>query len=263
MNYRRNISKKMIRGLVLGGAIFALLLILFIWSAMPPRFLTKWAFSTLKPFLFFKSYLTNFAKDNLAVFKSKKELLKENQFLKNKLEEMSVSSQVSAHVLKQNKELRKIIFENRDKKLVAASIISRPGYGLYNSLIIDAGLDQGLKPGMIVTAFGMVYLGYLSDVFSDTSRVKLASFPEEETNVYIEGVVSAIARGLGGENLEISLPYGVKVAIGDQITTLHSNPLFFGVVQKIIKEPTNPFQKIIFRIPINIQELRYVYLPSQ
>ncbi len=118
---------------------------------------------------------------------------------------------------------------------------------------------------MAVTAFGDVLLGHIADVAPDSSRVKLVSYPGRETNVYIQGQdfspgLSAIGVGLGGENMEITLPGDIEIAEGRNITTFDTSPLLLGAVEKIVRKPADPFQKIIFHLSINIQELNHVYI---
>ncbi|MBI4691908.1 MAG: rod shape-determining protein MreC [Candidatus Terrybacteria bacterium] len=141
---------------------------------------------------------------------------------------------------------------------ILASIVSRPPQAPYDILLLDAGAEHGVKPGMTVTAYENVLLGFVIEVFADISKVKLISFPGEETNVMIQGQVSAIAIGRGGENLEIKLPSAIEIKLGDQIMAPGTFPLLVGVVEKVEINLSDPFQKILFRLPINLQYLKYL-----
>jgi cell shape-determining protein MreC len=146
-------------------------------------------------------------------------------------------------------------------------IISRPPQSPYDILIIDAGSDNEVKAGMLVTAYGNVLLGYVAEVFPSTSKVKLISFSNEETNVLIESAgtgtstaISAIAVGRGGENLEIKLPSSIAINSGDQVKTMGNFPFIAGTIEKVEISLSDPFQKLFFRLPVNIQELKYVMI---
>ncbi len=146
-------------------------------------------------------------------------------------------------------------------------IISRPPQSPYDILIIDAGSDNEVKAGMLVTAYGNVLLGYVAEVFPTISKVKLISFSNEETNVLIESAgigtstaVSAIAIGRGGENLEIKLPSSIAINSGDQVKTMGAFPFIAGTIEKVEINLSDPFQKLLFRLPVNIQELKYVMI---
>jgi len=157
--------------------------------------------------------------------------------------------------------------ENEDKTYILASIISRPPQSPYDILIIDAGYDNEIRAGMLVTAYGNVLLGYIAEVFPSTSKVKLISFSGEETNVLIESagtgtstVISAIAVGRGGENLEIKLPSSIAINFGDQVKTMGTFSFIVGTIEKVEISLSDPFQKLLFRLPVNIQELKYVMI---
>lgn len=146
-------------------------------------------------------------------------------------------------------------------------IISRPPQSPYDILIIGAGSENGIKTGMTAMAQDNVLLGYVAEVFPSASKVKLISFPNEETNVLIESsgtgtstVVSAIAVGRGGENLEIKLPSSLAINSGDQVKTMGNFPLMAGTIEKVEMNLSDPFQKLLFRLPVNIQELKYVMI---
>lgn len=153
-------------------------------------------------------------------------------------------------------------------------IISRPPQSPYDILIIGAGSKNGIATGMMVMAQDNVLLGHVAEVFPLTSKIKLISFSGEETNVMIESQttydvgsttdivshISAIAIGRGGENLEIKLPSAIEIKSGDKVMTMGTFPLAVGVVEKVEIDLSDPFQKILFRLPINIQELKYVMI---
>lgn len=221
--------------------------------------INRWALYAITPLLSLKNSATSFLTNELAVLKEKKSLAEENFFLKNKLVELEIKTAVLEDLRKENEKLKGVFSQNKESSLIAASIISRYGYRDYDSLIIDAGLNQGAKEGMPVTAYGEVLLGYIAEIAPSSSRVKFISFPGEETSIFIDDSVSAIAVGAGGENLEIMLPRGVEVKIGSRIKSLE-NSLLLGFAEKIAGEPADPFQKILLRLPVNIHELRQVYL---
>lgn len=242
-------ARKIFFSFLLGG-LAVLFLALYFFGGFPPSFLKRGVFFVSRPFIFLKSGAGDFFESNLSFFKSKKEMEGENNFLKQKIKEYEVREQFSCFFEEGNKV---------PKEFLTASVLSRPGYGIYNSLIVDAGSEDGVLNGMPVVAFENIFLGHVFEVMPKMSRIKMVSFPGEETNVFVGGKVSAIAVGLGGENLEIVLPRDVDIAEGDVITTLDTNPFFLGTVQIIEKDPADPFQRILFRIPINIQELRHIF----
>ncbi|PIS13330.1 MAG: hypothetical protein COT67_02350 [Candidatus Tagabacteria bacterium CG09_land_8_20_14_0_10_41_14] len=244
-----------------GGALIALFLLSFLFVGFPPSFLKKGSLFFIRPLLFVKQKTETAINMVVLPFKEKKFLVDENIFLRQKVAEIETKNDYYAAVAKENKEL-KIVFNQKkeDDDLLVASILARPGYGIYNSIVIDAGLNDGVRQGMRVTAFNEVLLGYISEASAETSIVKLVSYPKEETNVFIGGSMAAIAVGRGGENLEIELPEDVDVRVGDEVVTLGTDYLLLGIVENIEKSEVSPFQKIFLRLAVNAQEIRYVYL---
>lgn len=252
-------EKKRYLIILLSGFVVLFLLFYFL-GGFPPSFMKRGFFYVSQPLIFLKSNVTNFFESNSTVFKKKKELESENIFLKQKLNGLQVEEEFSRFFEEENLRLKELFYFNQKRDLLISSVLLRPGYGVYNSLVIDSGLDNGVKNGMLAIALDNVFLGHVFEVTSQISKVKMVSFPGEETNVFIGNKISAIAVGLGGENMEIVLPRDVDIEKGDIITTLGTAPLFLGAVEEVIKDPANPFQRIVFRLPVNIQELRYVFL---
>ncbi|MFC1756995.1 rod shape-determining protein MreC [Patescibacteria group bacterium] len=258
--FRQN-SKKKKYILVILGIFLLLFFTIYIFRSFPPKFLKQTALFLIQPVVHFEDRITNIIAGIMISFSEKEDLDEENNFLKEKIKALELKNIIADNILKENDELKETLSRNRGANdFILASILSRPGYGIYNSLIIDIGSDDGIEKGTLVTAFGDVLLGHISEMTPSFSMVKLVSHPDEETNVFVGHSVSAIALGLGSENLSVALPHDIDINIGDKITTLGVGQLFLGIVEEIIMEPADPFQEIIFRLPVNIQELRHVYL---
>ena len=255
---RQNYKKRKTKIII--SAFLALFLTIIVFKSFPPKFVSNSVLFFSKPIISIKTSIDNFVENKKFVFKNKDELQKENEYLKEKILEAEVEAEASKIVFKENKELKEMLGRGNKNEFILASIILRPNFGGYNTIIIDAGSEQGVEEGMQVSVFGDALLGRVFEVFSDYSKVKTVAYPEEQTNVFIEGATSAIAIGLGGENMQVELPNDINIKVGNTVNTLGTKSLFLGFVEEIIKEPADPFQKIIFRLPFNIQEIKNVYL---
>jgi len=236
------------------GLILGLFLIFFIFNGSARNIIVKPLVAISRPFL----KLNNWWKGNNDEISKLKQ---ENAELKSKI-------LILEPLEKENQELKTMFSHPRNPPAggyILGAIISRPPQSPYDVLIIDAGSDNGVKEGMTVTVFSDNLLGYVTDVFSKTSKVKLVSFPGEETNAIIESVsqgakISALAIGRGGGEMEIKIPSSLEVHSGDRIMTLGTYPLMLGIVEKAEINLSDPFQKIYFRLPVNLQELKYVMI---
>jgi len=147
------------------------------------------------------------------------------------------------------------------KSYILGSIISRPPQSPYDMVVVDTGSDNGVKQGMKAVAYGSVLIGHVAEVFPNTSKIKLVSYPGEETNLIMENAkISAIGLGLGGGNIEVKIPSSVKINSGDKINTEGTFYYLLGTADKIEADALNPFQKIIFRMPVNLNELQKIGL---
>lgn len=244
----RNFSKRN----VFLGLILGLFLIFFIFNNSARNIIVKPFVAIGRPFLRLNNWWRG---DNDEISK-----------LKEKIAELESRILLLEPLEKENQELKTIFSHPEEaKKYILGAIISRPPQSPYDILIIDAGSDNEVREGMIATAFSNILLGYMTDVLPKTSKIKLISFPGEETNVLIESVsteakISALAIGRGGGDMEIKIPSSLEVHSGDRIMTPGTYPLMLGIVERAEINLSDPFQKIFFRLPLNFQELKYVMI---
>ncbi len=249
--------------MVIQKILYALLLIVLVSERFSFGFLNKSIFYLLRPVFDARGRIINLWQDCLVSLKDKKDLQDENFSLRGKISELETKNMIlSGNFLKsEDGSDQNILVGSDSQKFLTASVIFRPPQTPYDMLIIDSGSNQGIKEGMQAIVFGNILLGYVAEVFPDTSKIKLISSFHEETNVVLESSnIPAIAVGLGGENFEIILPRPISVNLGERIIKLGNQPLLVGIVEKIENQNADPFQKIIFRLPLNIQYLKSVSL---
>lgn len=258
--FHRNRRRKVIKKFIILGIVVAL--VFFVFKNQPVNHLISNKISTIiRPFLKLGNEAKEWLNINFVIFKEKKILEQENSNLKNKIMELE-TKQLSCELLeKENYQLKEIFSRAGDKKYLLSLILSKPPQSPYDILLIDAGSANGIRKGMPVTAYGDVLIGYIDEVFSKTSKVKLISFPKEETNALISSLnIPVIVIGRGGANMEIILSKSIEIQPGEKIISLDITPLLLGIIEKIESGPPDPFQKLLFRLPVNIQELKYVMI---
>ena len=259
MNFRQNRirkTKKMVR-----GVLVVLFLAVLLGGPLNHVF-SGISVSISAYFLRAVNFTDDWLESNMAVFfKDKLILEKENKFLKERINQLKTDI-LSYQVLeKENRSLKEILLRTEEDKYVVGFVLSRPPQSPYDVFIVDIGMKSGVKNGMEVTAYGDILIGHVSEVFSKTSKVKLVSFPKEEIGAMIlSSNMPVIAIGQGNGNLEINLPKDAEITEGDKIVTIGAEPMILGIVERVESQPTDPFQKILFRLPINIQELAYVMI---
>jgi rod shape-determining protein MreC len=256
----KNRNKK--RTIVIASTIILLAFFAF-FKEESSQFISRPLLIVFKPIIALNKNIGNFFGNTLLVFKEKSFFNQENKILKEKIFELESKNLQCNIIDQQNEELKKLLSRDDEEKYMAASIILKPPQTPYDTLLLDIGSDNGIEKGMMVTVYGNVLIGYVVDIFSKTSKVKLISFEGEETNVVLQpSGISAIATGKGGENFEIVFPRSVEVKSGDLVTTSGMRPLVVGITERVEVNISDAFQKILFRIPLNIQELKYVMIKN-
>jgi len=259
-SFRPNKNRR-VKKFLLGGVLGALFLFFLLGWSSSSIFISSSVSAVFTPFLKAGNSVNNWFDKKLSYFKNKQSLEEESHSLSARVEELESAISFCQVLESQNNELREIFSRKDDQNYIIAFAVSRPPQSPYDVLVLDAGSEQGIQNGMEVTAYGNILIGYISEVFSKTSKVKLISFPKEEINVLLQNAnVQVIAIGHGSGNFEIDLPKAVEVQEGDKVVTMSTNQLLLGIVEKIISNPSDPFQKILFRLPVNIQELNYVMI---
>jgi cell shape-determining protein MreC len=193
-------------------------------------------------------------------FKFKSSLINEKIFLEQQLflagEAISLNG-----ILQEENNLLKSLLERQDTNLntTLAVVLAKPPQTIYDLLIIDIGGNKGVRVGDKVMANGHVYIGEIEEVFPSSAKVRLYSSPGQKLSVALgQNAISVEAVGLGGGNFHILLPKEIEVREGDGITIPAINSNVFGIVEKVNNNDQDSLQKILFKSPVNISELRFV-----
>ncbi|MCX6715777.1 MAG: hypothetical protein NT077_02015 [Candidatus Taylorbacteria bacterium] len=139
------------------------------------------------------------------------------------------------------------------------SVLARPGALPYDELIIDIGQVDGIASTSKVYAAEKVLIGHVKELLAHSAKVILYSSPRETYDVLIGAKqipARSIGRGGGGYTAEV--PHGSLVQVGDIVTdgTLYGRA--FGVVVSVLTDPSNPFDTVLFAVPVNIYQIRFV-----
>jgi rod shape-determining protein MreC len=217
-------------------------------------------FSMGSPLWTAKNSVSYFFSDNIGVLNSKTNLLKENSLLKDQIGTKN-KDQIFYDVLKkENDDLKNILNRKNDSQnFLLSTVLIKPFLSPYDILVIDTGLSNGVSVGDKVLADGNIFIGYVSEVYNNTSKVILYSSPGEKINVLIgNNNIEKEAIGLGGGNFKVEIPREINVKEGDPIVIPSISTNIFGTVEKIEFKESDSFQNILFKNPINIAELKWV-----
>jgi len=168
---------------------------------------------------------------------------KENEKLKSELLKLQNYYITSLGIHQENKELRNALnfIKSKTENYKIARIIGISNKIFDNKILIDSGLDRGIKEGQIVTGDRAV-IGRVAEVFADKSRILLLTdsnsrIPIIASRTRNRGIISGNNSGL----MEILyLPKNHQINLGDKIFTSSDGDvippgLLVGIVKRIDK----------------------------
>jgi hypothetical protein len=129
---------------------------------------------------------------------------------------------------------------SHDDERIIAGVLSAPNESPYDTLILDAGADDGVRVGSLVfNAWSPI--GTIIETAKRTSTVTLFSTPGVASIVYSprEGTM-AKAIGMGGATFRVLMPHGSTVAVGDPFIMPTLGGGVIGTVARVWNDPTEP-----------------------
>jgi cell shape-determining protein MreC len=193
------------------------------------------------------------------IVRSKYGLEVENQKLKDEIAARDAAALELDTLKSENESLKNTLGRTGKAQVTLGVIISRPPVSLYDTLVLDIGTNDGIKVGDKVYASGDVLIGDIAEVYSSESKVSLYSTPGRITPVLVgTSTIAASAMGKGGGNFVIKLPVSTKVVQGAVITIPHIRVHTFGVIDAIQVDSSDSLQTILFRSPVNVNQLQFV-----
>ena len=187
-----------------------------------------------------------------ALLRSEQALIRENQLLKQELDQKRADNIIFNELVARNQELLQILGRDITPDFILAGVVKKPPFSPYDIYTIDAGSENGVSVGNIVQFSDFVALGRVSDVNPTASKVVLYSSATQETVVGINGE-TYLAEGTGGGTFRIRAPRDAEITIGDVLTLPGYATLSIGVVQDILVSPQDSFADVRATTPVNIQ----------
>ena len=266
-------KKQKIKKFKRAGIVLAILVVLFYFRVGVLGGLSSAAHFIFKPVLVVGNSIGNTFGGMGAYFSSKKSLTLENENLKAQILASEADRANYAAVVDENNQMKEILGRKAEKMdLILSSILSKPNRSPYDTLVIDIGVKDGAYVGQKVFALGNIPIGKIAEIYESTSKVVLFSSPGEKTDVVVvgqparnaEGITSAGRNitmqltGRGGGNFEMILPRDFVIAEGAEVVLPGITSQVVGIVQTILSDPRDSYQKALLSSPVNIFQLKSV-----
>lgn len=176
---------------------------------------------------------------------------RENISLRGQLQQLQTRIMDYEEQIQENERLRRLLgfAERSEKKLVAAEVISSDTRGVFRSMRITRGADDGVRIGMpVATADGIV--GRIIRIGKDFSDVQLLVDPDFHVDVLVQRTrVRGVVSGTDHNLCKLQLHKRVEILVGDTLITSgivggFPKGLPVGRVMRITYESDNVAQSI-------------------
>ncbi|OHA91219.1 MAG: hypothetical protein A2758_01970 [Candidatus Zambryskibacteria bacterium RIFCSPHIGHO2_01_FULL_49_18] len=191
-------------------------------------------------------------------FRFKNSLISENTRLKEKLAALQIEA-AARFAGGEAGAWSEILGRRAETGGIASTILARPPQVPYDTVVIDAGSNEGVVQDARVFMPEGPALGIVEQVFNSSAKVKLFSTSGEKTAAVLERHgVPVTLEGAGGGNFKIKVPREIEVASGDRILSADALPQLLAVVGEVVMEPTDSFKEILAISPANIFNIHFI-----
>lgn len=249
-------KKKLMRNLIL-------LFIFLILSSLGVFMYSRGFFYTIgRPIWKMKNIATSEVNNLGYITRSKASVYKKNENLSRENSDLKVSM-IDYNILKnENIELKESLGRIiPEKNMILSNILTKPNYSPYDTIIIDIGTNSGVNVGNQVYANVVTPIGEISVAYSDNSLVTLYSNPGEVTEAMMDGTNTSVELvGRGGGNFEMTIPTDLQFVKGGIVYLPNISSEIIAIIQDVISSPNDPAKKLLLSSPVNVQELKWVFV---
>lgn len=192
--------------------------------------------------------------DKTNEFKTMKEVMRENEELKNKVDELTIlltTTKLEQYELDNYRELYELDQKYPDYEKIAASVVAKDGSNWFSTFTINRGSNHGIAVGMNVIA-GSGLVGIITDVGPNYSKVR--SIIDDTSNV--SAMVAStgdnfnVSGNLKTMNESMVITFSElkdsdnQVKVGDPVVTsyvsdLYQQGILIGYISSIGDSPNN------------------------
>jgi len=265
MLYRYSKTTKKNRVLLVPIIPLLLVAILFLADVQMPRFLTNAAHGLATPLWVARDNVAGSFDGTVTSLESKRSLLQKNQQLEEELAALRREQHMAQILTQENERLRTLLGRvEDDAHLIPVSILNNAAFSPYDTFVIDLGVDDGVRPDMLVLSPEGTALGSVTKVLSSTSIVTRFSAPSQTFDAVLQASTTQhiSLSGLGSGTMRASLPRDVEVREGDTVVLPSFTVAPIGLVKKIVAAPEDAYKILFIESPINIYQLRFVLLDT-
>ena len=240
------------------GLIAGILIVLFLIPTISRGF--RYTIGLIAtPFVYITHSAGNWSYSLFETMRFKSSLVVDNTNLTNEITNLNAKYSNYDELLRENADLKSVMNRSDSKQFILAVVLTKPPVSLYDTLLIDGGSHVGIVAGSTVYVNGNVPIGTVSEVFAHSATVQLYSSPSQKMDARLDPAgIDVTLFGHGGGDFLVSVPHDFVVATSTVVVSKEINPSVLGNLQKVISDPRDSSQTLIFSSPVNINELNFV-----
>ena len=243
---KQNVQKKNKTRILVGAFFIAILLIVPV-TRRPIRYIFV---SISTPIVCVTHSVGNWFGSSFETLRFKSSLVAENTDLQSQIQNLNARYAGFDKLSRENKELKSSMNRAPESNFVLAVVLSKPPTS-----------SVGIQVGQTVYVNGTVPIGTVSEVFSKSAIVELYSSPSEKMDARLDpSHIDVTLFGHGGGDLLVSVPHDLSVSADSIVVSKEINPRVLGRLQKVISDPRDSSQTLIFSSPVNINEIEFVQI---
>ena len=250
------------RRLLLALVVIGAVALLVVFSQSVRLGLNKVTIVLTRPLWVIENHTLVLGGDLFNFFRSHKGLVEENRQLKEETFKLKVELATKELVAKDYERLAAIVGRTSGQAVpIVGRVILKPNRSPYDLILVDVGSGgaRPVKVGDIARLNKDTTIGRVVNVASQTATVELFSSPGLETAVLVGAdLVQATTTGRGGGNMLLELPRGLIINVGDSVVLPTSKAELVGLVGQVINEQSEPAQKILVSLPVNLFHLSWI-----
>ncbi len=206
--------------------------------------------------------------DLLGALRDTRELRDENRQLQNENNRLATENIHLRELEPENATLRDLLKFSRSNPTyttLAADVIGRDPSPYFSTIIINAGDNRGLKPGMPVITGGSALVGRVAQVGPRTAKVQLLEDVASAINALVQSSrATGLVKGQPDGMLSMEfIPMEEKIAPGDIVLTSGlggdlPKTLVVGQVIDVVRRDIDLFQSAVLRPAVDLNRLEVV-----
>lgn len=186
-----------------------------------------------KPFAASAEYIMQAQSSIRTHIQSKEALQKENERLLQETERLSIEISRDEDFKKDYALLLETIGQPPDAGIIAR-VIMTPKSQSFGTMTVNKGTEDGIVINMKAILQNEILIGFVEEVFAHSSRIRLLSSFNTETQLKIgESQSTVLAVGKGNGMLSILLPRDFPVRAGERLIFADTRPLLAGFIDTV------------------------------